>query len=135
MTDTVYKHDDPLVLAKRAFWLAYEAAGGPAGMGWLQAIDDANEELVWNNVMSAGDYPGPPQFSTDREGVHRIHGDYIFGRMVKLYIGVGKDGIHYRDAPLSPDYEAWCVTYPTIKDLLDAAEASLAEEEIRRDDR
>ncbi len=65
-------------IAKRAVWLAYQAAR-IHGMGRLQAIDDATENSVWRNEIEAGDYPGnfrPP------EG--EVHADYVFGRMLKL---------------------------------------------------
>jgi len=105
-------------LAKRIFFLAYEACGGPRGMRVFQA--DVNEEMVWNNVRGQGDYP----MSFDRPG--HPYGDYVFGRMMKLGFAVYSDSVEMLDdhIPLE-DYQSWCVKYPTSEDLAKAAIESL----------
>jgi hypothetical protein len=108
-------------VAKRAFWLAWQACGGPLGMGFLQDNPDATEEDVWANVQSYGDYPATPA-----RGAGEVYGDYVFGRMMKLGLRFSTDtvGTDYPDEP-TPDYQGWCIKYPTHEDLIEAAIADL----------
>lgn len=46
-------------IAKRFFFLAYNAAGPAGGMGVFQARRNVTEDDVWKNVNTAGDYPDP----------------------------------------------------------------------------
>lgn len=104
-------------LAKRMFWLAWKACGGALGMGFLQDNPGANEEAVWKNVMTAGDYAGG-QFMKTPSG--KPYGDYVFGRMMKMGVDFVEDGIVLptpdRDKPRH-DYQAWCSKYRTQHEL------------------
>ena len=97
------KHDDPRTLAKRAFFLAYEAAGGPQGMGMLSARANVTEEDVYANVVGNGDYTMQPE----REPERKMYGDYVFGRMLKLSIEVKDDGVETPEYEPRRDYQGW----------------------------
>jgi hypothetical protein len=107
-------------LAKRFFWLAYQASS-VFGMGAMQATEDATEEAVWNRIVNNGDrlfYSGPPQSG-------RIHADYCFGRMMKFGLYCNADSIDVNElAVLSFDYQAWCRKYKTVESLISAVTAS-----------
>jgi hypothetical protein len=105
-------------LAKRIFFLAYEACGRASGMGVLQERRSVTEEMVWNNVRGQGDYP----MSFDRPG--HPYGDYVFGRMMKLFITVTAD-VDLPDTEPRADYQSWCVKYPSYEALATAAVESL----------
>lgn len=105
-------------VVKRMFFLAWKAVGGPSGiMGCLQDRGEMDEEAVWNNVSTAGDYPGRAMSSRSGEA----YGDYVFGRMVKLGVKYGDDFVEAHERPLRCDYEAWCGMYPTVEALATAA--------------
>jgi hypothetical protein len=107
-------------LAKRMMFLAYEACGGPMGMGFLQARSNVTEEQVWNNVVNNGDYPGGP---VNRGG--RIYGDYVFGRMMKFGVEIVDNTVSFRTDDLRPDYHAFSGTYRNGEKLAKAALSSL----------
>ena len=66
--------------AKRAFYLAWQACGGPMGMGVFRDHGPGmTEEQVVSRAVNAGDYGGPLPGVTNRAG--EIYGDYVFGRM------------------------------------------------------
>ena len=112
---------DPLALAKEMFWLAWNACGGPSGMGWLQDAPSATRDDIWNNIVGAGDYPG--QFRSQPD--IRPYADYVFGRMMKFGVEIEEDGVSFRDTELRSDYQAWCRVYKTMEDLANAAQESL----------
>jgi len=103
-------------VAKRAFWLAWQACGGPLGMGFLQNRPDATEEDVWVGARSAYDYVG---YKCNKPG--EVTGDYVFGRMMKLHIEFTEDTVSTRDSMPTYDYQAWCRMYPSYDALIDAA--------------
>lgn len=115
------QHTEPAALARRAFFLAYIACGGPLGWGILQAREGVTEDQVWRNVVTNGDYAYQPRPNSDVNA----YGDYVFGRMMKLSIKVETDGVTFPDAKPRSDYQAWCVEYPTYEALIEAARASL----------
>ena len=98
-------------LAKEMLWLAWQACGGTTGMGWLQDRPGATKENIWNNVGV-------------RQG-NRVDADYVFGRMMKLHLEYDNKSVIYDDRELTLDYQSWCGTYPTYKDLESSAIASL----------
>ena len=105
---------------KEALWLAWVAAGGPRGMGFLQDFPEADKEAVWNNAVNAGDYPMKQNLGDD------LHADYVFGRMIKLNIWRKRpDAIEISDSPPRSDYQSWCHAYKTYADLFDAAEKNV----------
>lgn len=97
-------------IAKRAFFLAYEASP-VMGMGILQAKDGVTEDQVWNEVS---------------DGKGSADGDYVFGRMMKL--GLKWDAksitVTYGKEPRA-DYQGWARKYKSSADLLEAAMDSL----------
>jgi len=113
--------ENPALVAKRAFWLAWQACGGTLGSGFLQDRADANEDLVWLNVIAAGDYPGSIKNPTDKP-----YADYVFGRMLKVGMTLGSNTISIQDSAPHDDYQAWCTTYPTYRALIEAAIKDLA---------
>lgn len=88
-------------VAKRMFWLAWQACGGPLGMGVLQDNPGADEAAVWTNVQDRGDYP------------------------MKLGVDYGDGFVGLPESKPHPEYQAWCRKYSDYKSLFDAAVASL----------
>jgi len=135
MTDTTtparitIPHHDPLALAKRMYWLAWQACGAPYGMGILQDKPDATEEDVWQGVIGAGDYVGDLRNArTNDRGELYTNADYVFGRMMKFGLAVLPDRVmsNYKEGWLpQADYQMWCPTYPTLEALAEAAKESL----------
>lgn len=107
-------------VAKRMFWLAWQACGGPLGMGVLQDNPGADEAAVWTNVQDRGDYP---MKLGDKPG--HAYGDYVFGRMMKLGVDYGDGFVGLPESKPHPEYQAWCRKYSDYKSLFDAAVASL----------
>lgn len=108
------------IVARRCFWLAWQACGGPMGMGVLQDRDGVDEAQVWQNVLNAGDYPGQHW-----KAPGEAYGDYVFGRMMKLCIKYGPDSVEIFDDKPSPAYQSWCGRYRTYQDLVEWAMKSL----------
>ncbi len=104
---TVSKNE---TLARRIFWLAYEASI-PMGLGVLHYTDKETEDTVWKHASK-------------RDGF--VSGDYIFGRMMKIGITWDNEKLNVTPSRLSPDYQSWCARYPTVGALVTAAEKSLA---------
>ena len=109
------QHDNPTELAKEIFWLAWQSSS-VFGMGWFQDNANATKEDVWNNTINEGDY-----FCKIPKNNHVLSADYVFGRMMKLRIKIEIDGVQILNTELSRDYQSWCVAYPTIQSLVDAA--------------
>lgn len=119
------KHEvvNGLEVAKEMVWLAWQACGGPLGMGWLQNRPGASKQEVWAATMSSRHGFIDLEHST----LEVVKADYVFGRRMKLYfwytnIEVGYDD--YREQA-SPDYNAWAGTYKTLGDLLAAAKTAI----------
>ena len=111
-------------VVKTAFWLAYEACGGPMGMGVFQAKSDVDKEKVWTNINTSGDYACGHSTPGD------LYGDYVFGRMIKLSIRyhMKKGIVSVRDDKPRGDYQGWCHKYKTYQALIESAiEANAAE--------
>lgn len=115
---------DPQKIVKRAFYLAWQACGGPLGMGFLQNKPDASEDDVWNNVYRGGDYTGNNMHGNNPSG--KMYGDYVFGRMMKVGFQWDKDSITVSDSEPRRDYQAWCRKYPTYESLILAAVKELS---------
>lgn len=106
------------IVAKRFFWLAWKAAGGPFGSGYLQNNPCATEEEVFTNVISSGDYPGKPIHNSSEGG---LRADYVFGRMLKVGFHWDGNAMEVLDKNAQPEYQAWAHTYESPAALLDAA--------------
>lgn len=111
----------PSDFAKRAMFLAWKACGGPKGMGVFQDRPDADENAVWTNILSAGDYPGGGAFVRDGEA----HADYVFGRMMKLTLRLKDGNLEIADYDWTLDYQSFCRTYPNPTSLFNATASSL----------
>lgn len=109
-------------VAKRIVYLAWQACGGPTGMGFLQDRPNATEEEVWKNAVGRLDYPGEPLNDESR-----IYADYVFGRMMKLSVRVAGDKVLLPTDIPRRDYQGWCGKYPTYDDLFLASVISLTE--------
>ena len=109
-------------VVKEMFWLAWKACGRPQGMGFLQDRPDATREDVYSNAANRGDYAG---VGSGKQG--EVRGDYVFGRMMKLFVEFdAKAGvIRFRDENPTRDYQSWCREYPTYEALFDAAVESV----------
>lgn len=110
-----------LLVAKEAIWLAWQACGATAGMGFLQDKPSAGKEEVWERAYRQGDYlirHGTPE---------DVRADYVFGRMMKLNFTVRGDTISHSDSTPRRDYQAWCREYPTYSALFDAAEQNVGQ--------
>jgi len=121
MNEAKFTCEQPTAVAQEALWLAWQACGGPSGMGVFQDHPGATKQDVIANVVGQGDYPGKP-LSSKKE----INADYVFGRMMKLSFSIAKDGLLYSEYAPTPDYQSWCRTYPTYEALFQAAASSLA---------
>lgn len=110
------KVTNPKEVVEEAFWLAWQACGGPLGMGFLQNNPTATKEDVIQNVLNSGDYAGLRKCN-DGE----LCGDYVFGRMMKLQIKYNDKAVFVRESKPTQDYQAWCGTYHTYEALIEAA--------------
>lgn len=120
---------NPVIVVKRAFWLAWKACRRPFGMGFLQDNPNATEDDVWKCVCIARDYVPGSASLMGADKPDETYGDYVFGRMMKLGMKWGRDGVEIPDDPPRPDYQAWCTTYPTHEALVRAAIESLTTED------
>lgn len=109
-------------VVKRAFFLAWIACGRPMGMGILRDRPNSTEEDVWRNVQESGDYDFRRGSSGDPGCAY---GDYVFGRMMKLTLRYGADWVEFADSTPRPDYQSWCIKYPSYRALIDEAIAGL----------
>lgn len=113
------KVENPGVFAKRMFFLLWEAIGHTTGAGALQDRPEATEDEVFQNVNTAGDYPG----NMNRK---EIYGDYVFGRMMKWGCKLQDDGvISIPDNEFRRDYQGFSHTYKNNKAIVEAASKSL----------
>lgn len=102
---------------KSALWLAFVAAGGPRGSGWLQDRSGATKEDVFQRAFGEGDYLFRRAKGSD------INADYVFGRMIKLRVSrPAPKVLEVRDQTPDIEYQSWCGRYPTYDSLFDAAE-------------
>jgi hypothetical protein len=105
---------------KEVLWLAWQACGGPIGRGFFQDNPDAKRDDVFTRTYGEGDY------ASRRADRNDLHADYVFGRMMKLYIQRPKsDTVVVHDATPRIDYQGWCGKYPTYAALFDAAEKNV----------
>lgn len=111
---------NPEQVAKRALFLAYNAAC-LVGMGILQARDNVDEDSVWNNALTKGDYP----LRTDTTKNKHLFADYVFGRMMKLSLSWDATSVTVPDATPRADYQSWCSMYPTYESLVKAADEAV----------
>ena len=119
--------DRPVQIVKRMLWLAYQAASGPLGMGFFQAVSNATEEDVFRNVVNQEDYEG---FQAEKKMSNgHFDADYVFGKMMKLRLTIKDGEVIIPSWEPRRDYQSWCRTYPTYKDLYDAAVKSLEEKD------
>ena len=109
-----------LNVAKEAVWLAWNACGGPAGMGFMQDRGpNQDRDTVWKHAYDQRDY-------TMRHGpAEQVSCDYVMGRMMKLTFTIKDGTIKHNDYEPRRDYQSWCGKYPTFAALFDAAEAAL----------
>jgi hypothetical protein len=114
-------------LLKRALFLAWEACGGTFGMGAFQNRPSADEDAVWWNVVTRGDYLGAQADAARDYRKGKVYADYTFGRMMKLSLEWNTDDgtITVPDSAPRSDYQSWCRKYRTYADLIEAAAASL----------
>ena len=95
-------------VAKKAFWLAYQASV-PMGMGFLHFREDAKEQDIVDSMVRP------------REDGIELYGDYVLGRMMKTGFRTKGNQLIYGDEARS-DYQSWAVKYGTYGNLVDAAE-------------
>jgi hypothetical protein len=113
-------NEEALAVAKEVMWLAWVAAGGPSGAGFLRDKPGADKEAVWKNAYNNEDYSGR------RHGpAEQVSADYVFGRMLKLTFRVKGNTITHRDEEPRWDYQSWCGKYKTYAALFDAAETAV----------
>lgn len=93
---------EPEAVVKEAFWLAWQACGGPKNMGWLQDNPTADKEAVWKQMYDRVDYAG--NHGQNRTG--NVYGDYVFGRMMKLGLQWDENGIEFTDSAPRSDYQS-----------------------------
>ena len=112
-----FKPENSEEFLKKLFYNAY-LASRVAGMGWLQAKDAVSIDAVWDVIVNKGGH--------DCGGFKRHTGhfsaDYVFGRMMKLYIRQTNEGVFEINDSVRFDYQSWCGKYRTVKELLDSVE-------------
>ncbi len=113
-------NEQALSVAKEALWLAWNACGGPAGMGFMQDKPGADKDAVWKQTVTRGDYSG-----VGTEDKSRIDADYVFGRMMKLRFSVKDNAVNVPENTPHPAYQGWCNRYKTYADLFNAAEMEI----------
>lgn len=120
---------DPEAFVKRAYKLAYDACGGPFGMGILQARGQAGEEDVFRNVISNADYPrsGESVRHAERAKNGDFYGDYVFGRMMKLGMRIREGVVEIWDGNWDREYNAFIGEYPNGEALTKATLISLGD--------
>ena len=105
-------------VVKRALYLAFDAAGGPTGMGFLQDRGvEQTEDQVWESAVGRTDYNGIGALPDGR-----LSADYVQGRMLKLMLKWDATSITVPDSEARPDYQAWSRRYKTYADLIAAAQ-------------
>ncbi len=110
-------------IVKRMVFLAYNACGGPVGMGVFQARAGASEEDVWSAAYGMTDYPGGRKIHGLKD--HEVYCDYVMGRMIKWGCKWDDKTITFSEWGFSPDYQSFCGSYPAGVDLYSAALKSL----------
>jgi len=118
---------DGEAVAKRAFYLAWQACGTPQRMGVLQDNPEATEDDVWKNISGQEDYPA---MRSQPDGT--MMSDYVFGRMMKLKIAYGKAWVKVSGDQPDPEYQRWATTYKTHAHLINDAIASI--ENIKKEE-
>lgn len=109
-------------LVKRAMYMAWTACGGPAGMGFLQDRGAQTEDQVWEAMYNKTDYP----CAFDKNQPGKVYADYVLGRMMKVGFKWEGDTVEITgSSQWRRDYQAFCVHFPTARDLLNAAAESL----------
>ena len=114
--------DNPKAVIEEAFWLAWQACGGPMGMGVFQDRAGATKEEVVANVTSAGDYSAATQSQPGE-----MYGDYVFGRMMKLSLQFTDTEVDVPEGVPRGNYQSWCGTYESYEALIRAAIESIAQ--------
>lgn len=113
---------EALAVAQEAVWLAWSAAGGTSGYGFLRDNPDADKAVVWDNAYNMGDYSG-----RHGERASSVNADYVFGRMLKLRFEISECNLEIPDSTPRRDYQGWCGKYPTYQSLFDAADRIVSE--------
>ena len=129
--------------AKRVFYMAWKACGGPFGMGIFQDRgSNVSEDEVVACAIRADDYGGA---SCKQSKGGEIDGDYVMGRMMRTHIKfggavdaatpkygdvIGEDEVDVRPDSPRPDYQGWARKYATVQDLARAAAFSFSEDHI-----
>ena len=109
---------EALEVLRSAVWLAWVAAGGPQGMGFMRDNPKADKAAVWKQAYECGDYSG----RHPGDG-NNLSADYVFGRMLKLRVRRPSPTVlELTDNTPTRDYQSWCGKYPTYAALFDAAE-------------
>lgn len=115
-------------IVKRMVFLAYQACGGAVGMGFLQEMrlggKSAEEEQVWKCAYDSEDYPMNRRMLQGMKD-EEVYCDYVFGRMMKWGCKWNDHNIIFSNRQFRPDYQGFCLTYPTDEALYEAAVASL----------
>lgn len=107
-------------VAQEVVWLAWQACGGPQGMGFLQNNPEADKAAVIMQATGEKDYVMKHARGLD------IHCDYVFGRMMKLYVTrPTPTEMRVDDHKPRSDYQSWCCVYKTYGELFDAAEKAV----------
>ena len=107
-------------VAKRMFWLAYNASE-ILGMGMMSAVADATEDDVYKQVSGQDSH----DYISKQGSSEKLNGDYVFGRMMKLTISVDGKTLLWGNDNTDISYQSWAKKYPTKTELFEAAVESL----------
>jgi len=136
LADGPKKKDDPSMFkfkvtgvsieqfVKRMFYLAWQASS-VVGMEALHNRGEQDEETVWKNVFDRGDYPRGNTIPGFANKPGMVHGNYVFGRMMKLNVRWGEDGTITTTDGYRWDCQSFCRQYQTPRELAIAAQESL----------
>ena len=101
-------------------------------MGFLQDNPTAGKSAVIANAKTAGDYMVPSLWARSIAHVDgELHGDYVFGRMMKLDLGWTKYGVVVPSNDPHPEYQGWMRKYSSYDVLIAAAISRLSDAECQ----
>ena len=117
------KQFTPEEVIKQMMWLAWKSSS-VFGLGALHDFPSATKDQVWDNVKNSGDYISP----SESDG-KRYTADYVFGRCMKLTIGIEDENTIRISSYLPNDeHQTWARRYPSFDELAAAALRTLSSE-------
>ena len=118
--------DNAEEVVKEMMWTAWRASS-VFGMGIMQDKPNATKEEVWARIKGGGH-----DDSITPSKPNEAHADYVFGRMMKLYLTYGERYIDLPEAEPRTDYQSWGNLYHTYQALLETVLEHMATSKISK---